>query len=674
MPYFIDSLLPQNFHDSQSASLAARQSDSELPEDDDWDAWYNSTRLHEDVRIPELGPENNIPNPGEVASLTTRNNFINYCAIVQGYEIIGEHGDPNDGFCTPAPIGVLPARDKIPSARIMHPFNNDVIRANEAFYVEMFTREFDAGSTAPPSKAWGAPQELIAQGRIDGHFHMVVEDVSSFDQRTPTDPQKFLVFREFFGGQVIYLDEGLPVGIYRLTVSLLATNHQPIFIPLARHGGIGDAIYFTVTADGSARSNSPTPRTISPRKVENPPIVIRKSTNLKRQLSFDDLDQIPRLDNRSIAESFRDDGMADFENPFQHAVVHSQTSVNNFINNCLPFTRNNTLANGTQPTTSVCNPVPIGVLPARRFTPSSKFVFPYHEVRVKTDTPFNITLAVNKFATGQYTNPETRFLAAPQQVNEQGLISGYASIVIERTEVWNADVEAMGSSILIRDSPASYLFFHSFNQPAVDGMHTVRLQSGLPEGYYRVTSMLKTANHAPIVTPNIERGALDDAIYFTVADDGIEPDLISNSSNNSATSSPGPKLGPIIGGSVGGFVAFILVLGCGMWWYKHNKAKHAHEVGSIRKSWTPWRRGEKEHEVPMPVSMPVDPYVLPPTAPNSPRQGAHPEPSSSTGSPAVKQVVYRNEKQAFRMSEVGNEGNKSRHSLEAPSYHSREQA
>jgi len=50
--------------------------------------------------------------------------------------------------------------------------------------------------------------------------------------------------------------KGLDVGFYKLSSINTASNHQPLLVPIAQHGSLDDAIYFSVTSDGAAAGNS----------------------------------------------------------------------------------------------------------------------------------------------------------------------------------------------------------------------------------------------------------------------------------------------------------------------------------------------------------------------------------------------------------------------------------
>ena len=98
---------------------------------------------------------------------------------------------------------------------------------------------------------------MNAQGQIIGHSHVVVEQLSAIDQTTPTDPTKFAFFKGLnspAANGVLSADvtAGLPAGVYKLSSINTAANHQPALVPIAQHGSLDDAVYFTVGGAGAA--------------------------------------------------------------------------------------------------------------------------------------------------------------------------------------------------------------------------------------------------------------------------------------------------------------------------------------------------------------------------------------------------------------------------------------
>ncbi|KAH9486654.1 Pathogenicity cluster 5 protein d [Psilocybe cubensis] len=190
------------------------------------------------------------PTAGQVASLTSTNNFINFCKTVNlpltnGAQVV-------DGSCNPAPMGVIPAKTKMPSSKFIFPPNNGKVAANQLFTIKMAINNLETGNFVNAAENYfSAPQQLNAQGLIRGHSHVVIEKLDSLDQTTTTDPTVFAFFKGLNGaasGGVLTadVDKGLPAGFYKLSSINTAANHQPVLVPVAQHGSLDDAVYFTV--------------------------------------------------------------------------------------------------------------------------------------------------------------------------------------------------------------------------------------------------------------------------------------------------------------------------------------------------------------------------------------------------------------------------------------------
>lgn len=98
------------------------------------------------------------------------------------------------------------------------------------------------------SNYYSAPQQVNSEGNIVGHTHVVVEQLSSLTQTTPTDPTKFAFFKGVDGAAVngavsVTVTGGLPAGVYKLSSINSAANHQPVLVAIAQHGSCDDQIY-----------------------------------------------------------------------------------------------------------------------------------------------------------------------------------------------------------------------------------------------------------------------------------------------------------------------------------------------------------------------------------------------------------------------------------------------
>ncbi|KAG9101455.1 hypothetical protein FRC06_003015 [Ceratobasidium sp. 370] len=189
---------------------------------------------------------------GQVASLTTTNNFINFCfgkTLTNGQQVKG-------GSCNSVPMGDIPSTAKMPSSKFISPVNLDTIPANKAFTVQMAVRNLDTGNFVNPNTNYfGAPQQLNGQGVIIAHSHIVIEQIDSLKSTKVTDPNKFAFFQGLNApakGGVLSatVTGGLPAGIYKISSINTSANHSPVVGPVAQRGAFDDLIYITVSGNG----------------------------------------------------------------------------------------------------------------------------------------------------------------------------------------------------------------------------------------------------------------------------------------------------------------------------------------------------------------------------------------------------------------------------------------
>jgi len=218
-----------------------------------------------------------------------------------------------------------------------------------------------------------------------------------------------------------------------------------------------------------------------------------------------DLQNSLTLDASQIATGFLNNGQA-VQEPGQ---VPSLTSGNNFINFCA--TTNQPITNGKQITTGSCNPAIIGQITSVDNMPSAKFVFPTNFATIQSNSPFVVSMAISNLETGNFVNAQQNYFAAPQQLNAQGQIIGHSHVVIEA-------INGLGQTT--PSDPTKFAFFKGLNSAAVGGILTADVTTGLPAGTYKISSINSAANHQPAIVPVAQHGSLDDAIYFTVADNG----------------------------------------------------------------------------------------------------------------------------------------------------------
>ncbi|KAJ7073770.1 hypothetical protein C8F01DRAFT_1098279 [Mycena amicta] len=187
---------------------------------------------------------------GQSASATSSNNFINFCGS-STLPLI--KGSASTAYCNPAPMGLLPATNKMPSARITYPHNGDVLLPNMPMTVGVAVANFATGNSANSDQNYAsAPQQLDADGLVEGHPYILFEALTSPTQSNPTNPVLFVLTQSLphkadeTGVVTTSISLGMPTG---------TSNGVPVLVPVLEHGAIGDAIYFTVAPGGSIPTN-----------------------------------------------------------------------------------------------------------------------------------------------------------------------------------------------------------------------------------------------------------------------------------------------------------------------------------------------------------------------------------------------------------------------------------
>ena len=184
---------------------------------------------------------------GQVASATSTNNFINFCATVPDKPITNGK-QIQTGSCNPAPMGVIAGTANMPSAKFVFPKNGQTIAANKNFTLKLAIKHLNTGFfTNPDASYFAGPQTVNDDGDITGHSHVVIEQLDALDQTTPTDPSKFVFFKgvnEKARNGTLSADVtgGLPKGVYRLASINSAANHQPVLVAIAQHGTLDDMV------------------------------------------------------------------------------------------------------------------------------------------------------------------------------------------------------------------------------------------------------------------------------------------------------------------------------------------------------------------------------------------------------------------------------------------------
>ncbi|KAK2589848.1 hypothetical protein QQS21_012470 [Conoideocrella luteorostrata] len=182
----------------------------------------------------------------------------------------------------------------------------------------------------------------------------------------------------------------------------------------------------------------------------------------------------------------------------------SATDLANFINFC----NGSALTNGTQVEAGSCNSIPMGKIPAKKNMISSIIMCPQNGAKIPAGKEFKLQAKVSNLAAGNFTNPESTYYSAPQDLNSEGKVMGHLHFTIQNTG-GDLNPQEPLDPIDIQDFKA----VNTAADPA--GLLSVSVENGVPAGNYRVCTLIAASNHQPVIMPVARRGAQDDCIRFT---------------------------------------------------------------------------------------------------------------------------------------------------------------
>lgn len=148
--------------------------------------------------------------------------------------------NPN-GLCVETYMGEIPNLSKMISTVILFPKNNNEIEEFQPFTIRTKTINLRTGFfTDPETQYYFVPQSLDSEGLIQGHSHIVIQEVKNDFE--PLDPNVFVFFKGLDdqineqGELITLVDNGLPVGKYRVCTLVTSFSHQPTLMPVAQRG------------------------------------------------------------------------------------------------------------------------------------------------------------------------------------------------------------------------------------------------------------------------------------------------------------------------------------------------------------------------------------------------------------------------------------------------------
>lgn len=95
-----------------------------------------------------------VPTAGQVPSLTSKNNFINFCLtqnvpLTDGKQI-------RTGSCNVVPMGRIIPKANLPSAKFVFPQNFGKLKANEAFTIKLKVKNMQVRRRTSIARCWSA--------------------------------------------------------------------------------------------------------------------------------------------------------------------------------------------------------------------------------------------------------------------------------------------------------------------------------------------------------------------------------------------------------------------------------------------------------------------------------------------------------------------------------------
>jgi hypothetical protein len=158
--------------------------------------------------------------------------------------------NPN-GECVETFMGEIPNANNMISTVILFPKDNNVIEESQPFTIRTKTINLRTGFfTDPETQYYIFPQTLDDKGIIQGHSHVVIQEVKNEDE--PLDPKVFSFFKGLDdpsneqGELNTLVDNGLPAGKYRICTLVSSFSHQIALMPVAQRGNLNKLIVIKI--------------------------------------------------------------------------------------------------------------------------------------------------------------------------------------------------------------------------------------------------------------------------------------------------------------------------------------------------------------------------------------------------------------------------------------------
>jgi hypothetical protein len=163
----------------------------------------------------------------------------------------------------------------------------------------------------------------------------------------------------------------------------------------------------------------------------------------------------------------------------------------------------------------------MGKLPAKTAMVSSTIINPPTGGNgIPSDQTFNITVQMSNLVAGSFTNADSTYFAAPQDLSG-GKVVGHTHVTVQDLGKSLNPTTALDAT--------QFAFFKGINDAGNgNGLLSAVVTGGLPAGNYRVCTMASSSNHQPVIMPVAQRGTADDCTKFVVTGNGKTANAASN--------------------------------------------------------------------------------------------------------------------------------------------------
>jgi hypothetical protein len=163
----------------------------------------------------------------------------------------------------------------------------------------------------------------------------------------------------------------------------------------------------------------------------------------------------------------------------------------------------------------------MGKLPAKTAMVSSTIINPPTGGNgIPSDQTFNITVQMSNLVAGSFTNADSTYFSAPQDLSG-GKVIGHTHVTVQDLGKSLNPTTALDAT--------QFAFFKGINDAGNgNGLLSAVVTGGLPAGNYRVCTMASSSNHQPVIMPVAQRGTADDCTKFVVTGNGKTANAASN--------------------------------------------------------------------------------------------------------------------------------------------------